>query len=175
MKKLAFVVLALALAGCPAHDDSKDKEFKLPPLPPASSFSDDLQKLVLTKKPEGIKEVLDVKANAKSGDEVVVRGWVQEFVKDRGLFTLVDVTFKRCGPTDCNTPWDYCCSPRADLVKNMLTVKLLGPDKDVLKRDVRGLGGIDYVKVVVVGTLLKDETGNVTVIAKGFCRDDVAP
>ena len=175
MKKLAFVVLALALAGCPAHDDSKDKDFKLPPLPPASGFSDDLQKLVLTKKPDGIKEVLDVKANAKSGDEVVVGGWVQEFVKDRGLFTLVDVTFKRCGPTDCNTPWDYCCSPRADLVKNMLTVKVLGPDKDVLKRDVRGLGGIDYVKVVVVGTLLKDETGNVTVIAKGFCRDDVAP
>ncbi len=104
MKKLAFVVLALALAGCPAHDDSKNKAIQLPPLPATSSFPDELQKLVLEKKPEGVKEVLDVKANAKNGDEVVVRGWVQEFVKDRGLFTLVDVTFKRCGPTTATRP-----------------------------------------------------------------------
>ncbi|MBI3723665.1 hypothetical protein HY251_06885 [bacterium] len=172
MKRLVLVLATLTLAGCPARDESKNKEIPLPPLPPASSFPDDLRSLVLGEKPGGIREVLDVKANARSGDEVVVRGWVQEFVKDRGLFTLVDVSFKRCGPTDCNTPWDYCCAPRADLVKHMLTVKIVGPDRQVLARDVRGLGGADYVKLVVVGELQRDEAGNVTVTAKGFCRDD---
>src|SRR5713226_9057129 len=73
-------------------------------------------KYLLASEPAGAKNVIDLKKQAKDGDEVVVVGRIggskAPFVKDRASFTIVDTSVVSCdemeGWKDYPTPWEFC-------------------------------------------------------------------
>jgi hypothetical protein len=118
--------------------------------------------------------VIDVRKDARDGDEVLVVGKVggekRPFVKDRAAFTLVDLSLKSCDeiPGDnCKTPWDYCCAP--GLAEARLLVKFVDDQGRTLPTDARQLVGIKELQTVVVrGKARRDDSGNLTVVATGL-------
>ncbi len=133
--------------------------------------------LFLAAAPEGAREVAAAKPTLKSGDTVVLVGRIggseEPFVKDRAMFTLVDRGLKTCGEGDpddsCETPWDYCCEPRATLTANSATVQVLTPEGAPAKVDLNGLKGLKPLAMVtVVGTVASADGQNVVVNASGF-------
>ncbi len=54
------------------------------------------------------------------------------------------------GEEGCRTPWDYCCTPKDELLANTAIVRVAGPDGQALKGDLRTLKGLDSLKVVIV-------------------------
>jgi hypothetical protein len=123
---------------------------------------------------EGSRPVLAVRADAKSGDEVVIRGRAKDFVAGVAAFTIVDPTLIACSdegdPMDgaCKTPWDYCCIPGSEVAAASATVEFrdaTGPVKDSAE-GFRGLAHLDTV--VVRGKVERDSSGNMTVVAASF-------
>jgi hypothetical protein len=132
-------------------------------------------KYLLTEEPAGAKEVTDARKEAKDGDEVVVVGRiggdVKPWVEGRAAFWIVDSSLKSCKETEgdnCPTPWDYCCTPKEDLVKVMATVKVVDAKGETVQTDARELLGVSELQTVVVrGRAKRDEQGNLTVLATG--------
>ncbi len=153
----ALLAGALALAGC-GGDGAGTDDGKQPtdtPETPAVALPDGL---FVTAAPEGALHVSDVKENAKEGDEVVVRGRVggvlEPFTKGRAVLMLADIdNIVACSDRtgdNCEYPWDYCCEPPDELMKNTLTVQVVGDDGRPLKADlegVEGLAGLSFVTV----------------------------
>jgi hypothetical protein len=113
-------------------------------------------------------DVFDLREGVPDGDRVVVRGTVQGFVDGFAAFNLVEDTLLSCDerPGDtCETPWDYCCTPKEDLVRGTALVEFHdagGPGAWELK----GFHGIDLLsEVVVSGTLHVDEAANLRIVA----------
>lgn len=101
-----------------------------------------------------------LKKSAKEGDEVVLRGIVggavDPFVAGRAVMTVADPTaITHCAAMDmgkdgCKTPWDYCCTPREELLANTATVRVAGPDGRPMKAGLKGWKGVEPLKTVVV-------------------------
>ena len=150
---LACVVLVtfalLTLNGCADSDDTDaDSGGQSVSLP---------ETLFLTAAPQGARSITDLKANAKEGDEVVVRavigGRKEPFVVNRAVMTVVaaDVTNACLVEGDpCATPWDYCCVPPEQLLQNMATVQIVGPDARPLTVDLNRVGRLKPLKTVVI-------------------------
>jgi hypothetical protein len=128
--------------------------------------------LVLTAAPADAKDVTQLRATAKSGDDVVIRGVVagskEPLAKHRAILTLLDPAIRTCdrmtGDT-CKTPWDACCEPTDVLVANTATVQVVGPDGRPLKAGLEGVGGIQPLKrVVVVGKYRPSPDGKAAVV-----------
>jgi hypothetical protein len=135
----------------------------------------------LAEEPAPAKAVGEVRKDAKDGDEVVVVGRiggnVKPWVDGRAAFWIIDSSLKSCKDTegdDCPTPWDYCCTPREELVKMMATVKVVDEHGQTVSTDARELLGVKELQTVVVrGKAKRDEQGNLTVLAPGvFVRTD---
>lgn len=115
--------------------------------------------------------VLEARANAADGSEVILTGRAKDFVATRAVFTMADMSLKSCAdPEDkmnCETPWDYCCEDPKRLSQGTVAVELRDGDK-LAMGSAQGWNGLDHLREVVVrGTLKKDDKGNLTVIAKG--------
>jgi hypothetical protein len=157
------LVLTLGISSCGKSDDAKKAATT-----PASGLPDSF---LLKAAPPDAKTVAEVRANAKTGDQVVVTGLVggsaEPFTSGAAALTLVDASVKACTEDHCPTPWDYCCEPVENLRKNMVTVEFR--DKGtLLKTSARGFHGLDHSKTVVVaGEAKRDEAGNVIVHASG--------
>jgi hypothetical protein len=157
----SLLLIAAPLLAC-------SKEAEVPP-PPVSALP---EAFLLPAKPAAAKGVLEVRASASPGDQVVVAGRAKDFVDGRAVFTITDPSLKPCdeeGPMgDCKTPWDYCCTEASEVAKATATIEL--HDASGLARSsVRGFHGLDHLKrVIVPGVLAKDESGNVSVIAKAI-------
>jgi len=139
----------------------------------------DGEKFLLATEPEGAKGVSEVRQHVKDGDAVVVVGRiggdVKPWVDGRAAFWIVDPSLKACGEggddDGCKTPWDYCCTPKEDLVKAMATVKIADEAGQTISTDARELLGLKELQTVVVrGTAKRDADGNLTVIATGIYR-----
>jgi hypothetical protein len=131
-------------------------------------------KYLLAQEPAGAKGVKDVRQQAKDGDEVVVVGRIggdaKPWVEGRAAFWIVDPSLKSCKECEenCPTPWDYCCTPKEEIVKAMATVKIVDGGQTVAV-DARQLLGLKELQTVVVhGTAKRDEKGNLTVLADGL-------
>jgi hypothetical protein len=120
------------------------------------------------------RPVLAVRSDAKSGDEVVVRGRAKDFVAGVAAFTIVDPTLIACSdegdPMEdtCKTPWDYCCTPGSEVAAASATIEFRdasGPI-GISAEGFRGLAHLD--KVVVRGKVERDSSGNMTVVASSF-------
>ncbi len=150
---LAYVTLLafalLTLNGCADSDESDaDSEGQSVSLPGT---------LFLTAAPQGVRSMADLKANAKEGDEVAVRavigGRKDAFVANRAVMTVVaaDVTNACLAEGDsCATPWDYCCVPPEQLLQNMATVQIVGPDARPLTVDLNRVGRLKPLSTVVI-------------------------
>jgi hypothetical protein len=170
----ALVLAGVLAAGCGRGDN-----------PPAAPADKDRQgaeasgeKYRLAAEPAGAKGVTAVREQAKDGDEVVVVGRIggnaKPWVEGRAAFWIVDPSLKSCKETeddDCPTPWDYCCTPREDLVKGMATVKVVDDKGQTVATDARQLLGVKELQTVVVrGRAKRDAEGNLTVLASGVYR-----
>src|SRR4051794_2358876 len=75
------------------------------------------KKFVLASEPAGGKGVIDIRKDAKDGDEVIVAGQVggssKPFTEGRASFLLVDPSLKPTAECDC--PWDFCEIPKKEL------------------------------------------------------------
>jgi hypothetical protein len=157
------IALTLGISSCGKSDDAKKSGPSV-----ASGLPDSF---LLKAAPADAKPVAEVRAKAKTGDQVVVTGLVggsaEPFTSGAAAVTLVDPSVKPCTEDHCPTPWDYCCEPVENLRKNMVTVEFR--DKGtLLKTSARGFHGMDHSKtVVVVGEAKRDEADNVIVHATG--------
>jgi hypothetical protein len=138
-------------------------------------------KYLLAEEPAGARGVIDARKEVKDGDDVVVVGRiggdVKPWVEGRAAFWIVDPSLKSCKETEddnCPTPWDYCCTPKEDLLKLMATVNIVDEKGDTVRADARELLGLKELQTVVVrGRAKRDEQGNLTVLAAGvYVRPD---
>jgi hypothetical protein len=160
--------IAILLCAC-----GKEEASPAPPSPPASG----LAHLALPADPGEALTVLAAKA-AKDGD-VVVEGRIGHVVKGFVSFQLVDTSLDYCGAgkdpmDDCDTPWDYCCTPQDQKNDATLLVEAHDANGRPLKADaLPGLRLLD--RIAVKGKLVHDSHGNATILATGWFRRDRPP
>lgn len=131
--------------------------------------------LMLTAAPSDAKPVEEVKASAKVGDTVAVRGRIggshEPFVAGRAVFTLVGPGLKSCSenPDDkCATPWDYCCEPAKDIAAHSATIQVVNAAGAPVKADIKGQNGIKELSdLIIVGKVAQADAGTLVVNATG--------
>jgi len=164
---LAISIVTLLLAGCDRRTETEGSKG-------SAAGGDALPAgLALTEPPAGVKDVAAVRAEAKAGDEVVLRGRVggslSPFVEGRASFQLVDASLKACGegtPMDnCKTPWDYCCDDPKDLAAHSASVQVVGPDGRPLRAGLQGFAGLKPLSTVTVkGVVAKPSSSGALVV-----------
>ena len=167
MTRIHLVVFTTAVAfavGCGSTSG--------PSVTPTTADPATVSKYFLTDEPSDAKSVVDVKASAKDGEEVTLVGRIggstSPFVSGRASFTIVDMSFVPCSerPGDsCPTPWDYCCDTD-QLPAGTAVVKVVDADGKTLAKDAEQDLGMKALQTIVVkGKAVKDEAGNLTVLA----------
>lgn len=139
-----LLAAALWLAGCGAQDAGPS------PAPSSPSW-------LLASDPGAAVDVAAARARG-AADDVVVVGRVREITKGLAAFTLVDLSQKYCGQTEmegCPTPWDYCCTPKEELARNMIGVSVRAGGEVALGDVARDLRNLDVV--AVRGRLVKEK------------------
>lgn len=155
-----FTLLALTACG-PAENG--------PPDVPASA---DAQKSALAKDPGPALSVVKAKA-AGPAKEVTLEGRIYDITKGYTVFRIMDIAMDYCGQINkedgCKTPWDFCCDTKDDIAANSLLVEMRGADGKPLKSpSLPGCRLLDHVKLT--GELIKDEHGNLVLLASGIFR-----
>ncbi len=121
--------------------------------------------------PAGALDINKARQSAEDGGEIVVVGRVGDLLAKRAQFKLIDRSFVPCNerPEDeCKTPWDYCCEDPTELAKGTIVIECRDGDK-LRKVTAKGFHGLDHLKEVVVrGKVIKDEAGNLIVVAAGI-------
>lgn len=162
--QLHVALLSLALAACSGGAE-----------PEPTNDGPAMPESVWSQAPlEGAVDVIDLRESAKSGDEVVVRGTLQDFGSFAN-FSLVEDTLDHCAempePDHCATPWDYCCEDQDKLRELTVSVEFQGEDGDVADWSLEGAHGLDRLdEVVAMGTLEIDEAGNMRLLATRMSR-----
>ena len=165
------VPVLFALAAC---EQSAPPPAPTPAAPVAAVSIPD--SLFLASAPADAKPLEEVKAAAKPGDTVVLRGLVggsgNPFVDGRAMVTLVGAGLPACGdnPEDaCKTPWDYCCETPDEIAAHSATIQLADKHGQPLKAGLKGLHGIKELSdLTVVGTVAQAEGGVLVVNASGI-------
>jgi hypothetical protein len=145
----ALTIVGLASLGCGETDSTSANAAVLP-----AGF-------ILQAEPANVIGVVEAKKNARPGDRIAVRGHiggtVNPFVNGRAIMTIVDLALPTCAdkPDDCcETPWDYCCEERSDIVAHAATVQVSDETGAPLRASLRGVQGLDpMADVIVVGTV----------------------
>lgn len=113
--------------------------------------------LFTTETPADVKSLLDAKTNASVGDEVTfaarIGGRVEPFTGSSAVFLVADEAIKTCTERHgdgCPTPWDFCCEPKDNLMKNMATVQIVDADGKPLAGSAKGLHGLDPEATIIV-------------------------
>jgi hypothetical protein len=167
MLRFRFLLLAITSTiciGCGTSSTSSVDESTKP--------SAEAAKYLLTEEPAGAKSVIDLKTNAKDGEEVTLVGRIggsaTPFVPGRASFTVVDTTFVPCNerPGDtCDQPWDYCCDTDR-LPSGTATVKIVDAEGSTLAKDAKADLALKELQTIVIkGKAKRDEAGNLIVLA----------
>lgn len=157
---LVYVSLAAAV-GC-GKGEERAPESPAPSIP-ASIWSD----TPLT----GAEDVKEARERHKDGDEVVLRGTLQDF-GELATFKLVEDSLPDCGETGdgCKEPWDYCCCDPATLAQLTVNVEFLDGESPA-SWTLRGAHGLDHLtEVTVAGKLRFDEVGNMRLEATRLAK-----
>ena len=156
------IVLSVALLGC----DGKTTEQNAP-----STESTTAQaptgipaETYLTERPADVRDLVEIKKNAKAGDAVVflarVGGRVKPFAEKQAIFVAADPSLKSCELMStedyCTMPWDYCCTSREDLRMGTATIRILGADGRPVATSAQGAGGLEPLKFIVVEGTVSD-------------------
>ena len=131
---------------------------------------------VIDSEPDGALPVGEARESVKDQQRVtlvgIIGGSSEPFVDGLAAFTIVDPKVPYCAADEgCPTPWDYCCTQ--DQVKtNIATVKVVDDSGNPVSADARKLLNVKELSTVVVqGTAIRDDQGNLTVAAnKVFVR-----
>jgi len=170
---VTFVLAVLAIptmTGCRKSDDPEEAAG-------AASAASLPAGLFLAAAPGEPVPVKQAKAQAREGDEVVVRavvgGEVNVFVDGRAIMKVIDTEMKNlCLSEDdgCKTPWDYCCSTTEELQPHRATVRVVDAEGKTLKVSLKGAGQIEEMKTLVVkGVVAKgSDEKNLVIDAKGI-------
>jgi hypothetical protein len=169
--KVSFVLVLAGLlaAGCNRAGSPSAPTAAIPGTSPK-------EKLLLSAEPSGAKGVLELRKEAIDGAEVVMVGRVggskKPFVEGRAAFTIVDTSIATCkdkADDNCDTPWDYCCSPQDELAHGTAMVKFVDEQGKTLQQDAQTVLGVQPLQTVVVrGQAKRDADGNLTVLASGL-------
>lgn len=152
----------LAGAGACSTEDSSDAQERAGASP----------SWLLASEPAGGVSVVEAKATASEGAEIVLRarigGRAAPITPGSPVFTVMDLGAMHCAenPEDaCATPWDYCCLTPEAITASAATVQVVGAEEG----DLAGLAPLD--EVVVVGTVGARPSPEVlTIIARGVHR-----
>ena len=126
------LILAVSLLTACGADSNADERSRAPAF--------DAAQYALASDPSDAISTTAARERSEDGDVVVV-GRVHLIERNgRAMFKLQDEALMYCGQGEedcgCLTPWDYCCSPREDLVKHMATVQLLDAEGKPLAVDL---------------------------------------
>jgi hypothetical protein len=192
IRSFRFIIPTLALfgalaliAGCgggngaPSPEGGADDEAAPqtnPGTADAGGVSDDL---FLAVAPDDVRPLFDVKSDAAVGDEVVfegrIGGRVEPFTASVATFLVADPSIMTCTERHgdgCPTPWDYCCEPKDNLMKNLATVQIVDADGRPLRQSVKGMHGLEpEARIVVVGTVSQSDGPTFVVDAKSIYVD----
>lgn len=164
MSRFCILLAAVTLAGCGVSSTDTI------PAKPATVASE-AKKFVAEKDPDGAKGVIEVRKEAKDGDEVTVVGRVggaaKPLTEGRAAFVIADTSLK---PTEgCETPWDFCEYPKKEVAESRLSVKFVDDDGKTLQAGAREIFGLkELTTVVVKGKVQRDDKGNVVVVGKSL-------
>lgn len=161
---LVLPMLALSV-GCERSPDRFDAA------PAGATLHPDSARYVLTAEPAGARHVVELRKDAKDGEEVVVVGRIggskQPLVKDRAAFTIVDLSLKPCD-NDPNC-YDFVCLGKEKVAAASAYVKVLDAQDQTLNIDTRNLFGDNQLEARVIvarGQAKRDEAGNLTIAAR---------
>jgi hypothetical protein len=163
-----FLVAGLAAVGCGRNDANPGPTG--PQGATADGPTDGGGKYVLGDEPAGAKSVIDVRKQAKDGDEIVLVGRIGGSGKPftgRAAFTVVDLSLEPCDDDGCGNPW--CSVDPKELKEAVTLVRFTDAEGKTLPTDARQLLGAQMCQTVVVkGHAKRDEDGRFTVVAKGI-------
>jgi len=173
MKKIVYCVTLLGLlsvVGCVEQD--KPVESQTTPKSNDESATADA-KFIMVEEPDGAQDVIAVRESAKDGDEILITGRIggdkKPFVDGLAAFTIVDHSLTACSDIEgdnCATPWDYCCQTDK-LPTSTAFVELHDQDGDLVKGNAKDILKVKELSTVVVkGKALRDDAGNLTVVAE---------
>lgn len=172
---IGCVAVAASLAGCAAETTTEPSATVGKPSPQGVKY-------LLSDAPPDAQDVISMRESVEDEQPVTVIGRIggshEPWVEGLAAFSVVDRSLAACTdiPGDtCPTPWDYCCV--TDRLPGATTlVKLVDESGEVVPTDARELLGVRELQTVVVeGTAQKDESGNVTVLARGIYVDPANP
>lgn len=132
--------------------------------------------LFLAAAPAESRFVEEVKASAKAGDTVAVRGRIggsaDPFVDGRAVFTIVGSKLKACSDNaddHCTQPWDYCCETKKDIAAHSATVQVTDESGKLLRVGLKGWAGLAGLSdVTVVGKAVVSDGKSLVVRASGI-------
>ncbi len=154
MLRTVAIMVGLAVAlllspGCRKAEDTQSTGPSASAELPASLFLDAA--------PEGITSIASLKTSAQEGDAVVIKAVVggrkQTFVANRAVMTVIDATVDNPCTAEghnCPTPWDYCCTPPEQLLPNLASVQILGPDARALTTDLNTVEDLKPMSVLLI-------------------------
>ncbi len=163
-----LVVTAVLAAGCNAGGDQSGQTSNPVSSDPGPNVAD--ARYLLSEEPAGAKGVIELRKYARDGDEVVIVGRVggrkKPLTSGQASFTIVDPSLEPC---EDGGGWDYCCTPKDELLRATAFVKFVDEKGRTLAKDARHLLGIKELQTVVVrGPAKRDDAGNLVVLASGL-------
>lgn len=159
--------IAAALTGCGADSGGNGTASDAPAAVP--------DEYLASGSPDDASDVLDTRSNSAAGEAVMLRGRVggrrDPITENRAIFLMADVGLPACdaNPDDrCPTPWDYCCVPRDELRRNLVTVQIVDEDGRPLAARFDPASGVKPgAEIVVEGEIAsKDDSGSMIVNAR---------
>ncbi len=143
---------------------------------------------MLEEAPGDVKSIFDARATAKPGEMIAVRGRVggsaRPFADGHAHFTIVGSGLNACSDArsdtradhadnDCKTPWDYCGTPRDELLAHSATIRIVDENGAIIRTDIRGRRGIrELSDLTIVGTVISTDDGTLKIKASGMYLND---
>jgi hypothetical protein len=174
---VALLIAPLALTGCGGSDTDTNAGANGSSARNTNTAS--TPAWVLASSPGESLGIVDAKASASQGDEIVLRGRiggrVEPLSEESPVFTIIDLSLPYCGEVNeddnCPTPWDYCCDSPETIRANAATVQIVDETGTPVSDSpmTHGLEPLD--EVIVTGTVGPRPTQDVlTVRATGVYR-----
>ena len=171
MKKMVSVIACAAVlvaVGCSQENPSS------PTANSETTAAVDGSQYLLAAEPAGAADVIKLRQDVQSGDEVVmvgrIGGSLDPWVDGWAAFTIVDQSLKACSdiPGDaCSKPWDYCCETEK-LPSSTALVRIVDDQGQTIQADAKQLLNVQELSTVVIqGKAKRDESGNLMVLASG--------
>ena len=161
MKHITLLITLTLLASCSGKEEQAPQTREVNETLPSHFFT--------TERPANVKNLVEVKKNAKAGDEVTFLARIGgrkfgSFVPTLSMMIVADPKLLSCelmaDDDHCDTPEDYCCEDPMALTQGLATIRFMKNETDTYPFTVEGVGGMEVLKYVVVEGLVNDINEN---------------